>query len=87
MFEYMAAGKPIVSSDLPVLREVLEDERNSLLVPPLDLAGWARAIRRLEADPGLRDRLGSTARADQIARYTWDQRAASVLADLPRTTA
>lgn len=85
MFEYMAAARPIVSSDLPVLREVLEDERNSLLVPPHDLAAWARAIRRLQSDPGLRERLGSAARSDQVARHTWDQRALAVLAGLPRT--
>lgn len=78
MFEYMAAGKPIVCSDLPVLREVLEDGRNALLADPDDLDAWARAVARL-ADPGLRRRLGEAARADVLREYTWTQRARRML--------
>lgn len=79
MFEYMATGKAIVSSDLPVLREVLAHERNALLVPPDDVAGWVTAVNRLIADPDLRQRLGQTARQDLLARYTWQARAQKVL--------
>ncbi|MCP4202450.1 MAG: glycosyltransferase family 4 protein [bacterium] len=82
MFEYMAAGKPIVSSDLPVLREVLEDGKNALLVPPDDLEAWAEAIRRLQRSADLRDELGSAARHDLLANYTWDLRAKNVLSGL-----
>jgi len=82
MFEYMAAGLPIVSSDLPVLREVLENGRNALLVSPDDLDAWAKAISLLAANAGLRRRLGEAARADLIEYYTWETRARSVLADL-----
>ena len=86
MFEYMAAGKPIVSSDLPVLREVLEDGRNALLAPADDLAAWEAAIRRLAADPELARRLGRAARVDLLTHHTWDARAAAVLADLSDET-
>lgn len=79
LFEAMAAGKAILASDLPVLREVLEDGRNALLVPPEDLEGWVAALRRLLTDPDLRDRLGATARADHARSYTWDARARRVL--------
>lgn len=82
MFEYMAAGKAIVSSDLPVLREVLTHERNALLVPPDDVDAWATAVKRLIDDPELRRRLGETARADLLAHYTWEARAKKVLAGL-----
>ena len=78
MFEYMAAGKPIVSSDLPVLREVLENGRNALLVPADDLEAWVAAIRRLAADPELARRLGRAA-LELAGCHTWDARAAEVL--------
>jgi glycosyltransferase involved in cell wall biosynthesis len=79
MFEYMAAGRPIVASDLPVLREVLEDGRNALLAPPADVDAWEGAVRRLLDAPGLADRLGRAARQDLQAHYTWDARARAVL--------
>ena len=82
MFEYMAAGKPIVASDLPVLREVLEDGANALLAPPEDVDAWERSVRRLLDDPGLADRLGRAARQDLEAHYTWDARARTVLAGI-----
>src|SRR5205823_5651072 len=53
LYEYMAAGLPIVASDLPALREVLRDEDNALLVPPNDPVRLADAIRRLLDEPGL----------------------------------
>lgn len=79
LFEYMAAEKAIISSDLPVLREVLVHERNALLVAPDDMAGWVTAVNRLIADPELRQRLGQTARQDLLANYTWEARARKVL--------
>ncbi len=79
LFEYMAAGKAIISSDLPVLREVLTHERNALLVAPEDVEGWVTAVNRLIADPDLRLRLGQTARQDLLANYTWEARARKVL--------
>ncbi len=78
IFEYMAAGKPIVASDLPVLREVLTDDVDALLVEPEDLDAWQRALRRL-VDPALRQRLGRRALARFEAQHTWDLRAQRVL--------
>jgi glycosyltransferase involved in cell wall biosynthesis len=82
VFEYMAAAKPIVCSDLPVLREVLEHETNALLAPPHDVRSWADAVERLERDAELRDRLGCRAREDVAANYTWAVRARNVVADI-----
>ncbi len=82
VFSYMAAAKPILCSDLPVLREVIEDGRNGILVPPDDPAAWAAALRRLLYDPALRERLGAKAYADFLARHTWQQRAIRVLEGL-----
>ncbi|MBI4872218.1 MAG: glycosyltransferase family 4 protein [Candidatus Riflebacteria bacterium] len=78
LFEYMASGRPIVASDLPAIREVLANERNALLVAPDDPAVLAAAIARLLDDPELAHRLSSRARED-VERYTWNRRAASML--------
>lgn len=79
MFEYMSAAKAIISSDIPVLREVLQDEVNALLCPPDDAEAWVQALHRLE-DAALRARLGERALADFLANYTWQRRAQNILA-------
>ena len=85
MFEYMAAGVPIVASDLPSLREVLRHEHNALLVPPDDNAALAAAIERLLSDHELAARLAGTAR-NEVADCTWNRRAAGIVGflDLPQ---
>ena len=83
IFGYMAAAKPILCSDLPVLREVIEDDRNGILVvAPDDPGAWAAALQRLLDDRALRERLGASAHADFLARHTWRQRAIRVLEGL-----
>ncbi len=82
IFEYMSHGKPIIASDLPVLREVLENEVNALLAPPSDVDAWVTALNRLRDDRELRQRLGRQALRDFEANYTWKGRAKSVLSGL-----
>ncbi|MBL4606724.1 MAG: glycosyltransferase family 4 protein [Pseudomonadales bacterium] len=79
MFEYMASGRPIISSNLHVLMEVLTDNFNALLAPPTDIAQWGIALDRLEKDTALRERLASNALEELRERYTWFKRAANVL--------
>jgi glycosyltransferase involved in cell wall biosynthesis len=74
LFEYMAAGKVIVASHLPAIREVLTHERNAWLVAPGDADTLAAGIRRLAGDPDLRTALAAAARRD-VAEYSWDRRA------------
>ena len=78
VFDYMAAGVPMVASDLPALHDVLQDGENALLVPPDDPEALATAIRRLLVNPGLADRLRRTA-FDGVGAFTWDARAARIL--------
>lgn len=87
IFEYMSAGKAIVCSDLPVLREVLTDGRNALLCTPDSVPDWERALTRLRDEPRLRERLAQTAHGDFNARYTWKRRAARVLDQVARPEA
>lgn len=77
LFEAMAAGRPIIASDLPTIREVLEHERTGLLVAAGDTAAWLAAIDRLREDRALALRLGEAARR-QAAQYDWAQRARTI---------
>jgi glycosyltransferase involved in cell wall biosynthesis len=81
LFDYMAAGVPIVASDLPALREVLRHEQNALLATPGDPESFANAIRRILADSELASRLGAQARAD-VHGHSWDARANALLSFL-----
>jgi glycosyltransferase involved in cell wall biosynthesis len=74
LFEYMAARRPIVSSDLPSIREVLRDGVNALLVPPGDPVALSNAITRLFNDQALAARLADAA-FEQVPNYSWERRA------------
>jgi glycosyltransferase involved in cell wall biosynthesis len=74
LFEYMAARKAIVASDLPAIREVLTNELNGLLVAPGDADALANGIRRLAGDADLRERLAEAA-SHTVAEYSWGRRA------------
>src|SRR5688572_8189213 len=74
LFEYMAAGRPIVASDLPAIREVLRHEENALLVEPATPGAIAAAVERLVEDPVLAARLAGAAHA-RAADFTWARRA------------
>lgn len=78
MFEYMAAGRAILSSNLPVLHEVL-DARTALFCPPEDARAWIEAFGRLLEDVPFRERLGAAARAE-VQKYAWIERARASLA-------
>lgn len=76
MFEYMAYAKPIIASDLEVLREVLDDSV-ACLVPPSDLQAWAEAVKKLESFSE-RKRLSNNALQMFNDRFTWDHRAVHI---------
>ncbi len=78
VFEAMAAGLPLVASDLPSLREILRHEEDALLVAPDDPAALAAGLRRLLADAGLRSRIAARLR-QRSADHGWDPRAVRIL--------
>jgi glycosyltransferase involved in cell wall biosynthesis len=77
LFEYLATGRAILSSDLPVLREVL-DEQVAVLVPPEDFLAWSRSLQELSVDHSRRKILGDAARA-LAQQYSWKARAERTL--------
>jgi glycosyltransferase involved in cell wall biosynthesis len=72
MFEYMAAARLIVSSDLPVLREIL-NQQNAVLCDPTDIAAWTAAIHQAMMDAEWCFSLAAAARQD-AEQYTWRSR-------------
>jgi glycosyltransferase involved in cell wall biosynthesis len=72
IFDYMAAGRAIVAPDQPNIREILYHGRTALLFNPADPGALWAAVQRLAADPALRARLGTAARAELVSQdHTW----------------
>lgn len=76
LFEYFSFGVPIVSSNLPVLREILND-KNSVLVRYDDINEWINAINLLE-DSNLRKSLSSKGLDEIKDKYSWNVRAKKI---------
>jgi glycosyltransferase involved in cell wall biosynthesis len=62
ILEAMACGKPVVSTDVGAVRELVEEGVTGLVVPPQDPDAIGAAISRLLADPALRERMGAAGR-------------------------
>ncbi len=77
LFEYMASGTPIVASNLPSLREIL-NENNSVLVEPDNPESLAEGIKKLMEDKELAQRISSRALSD-AQNFTWQKRAEAIL--------
>ena len=72
MFEYMASGRPIVASDLPSIREVLNGE-NAILVEPDNPEKLAGGIKAILQNNQLSDRISIKAVLD-VQEYSWTKR-------------
>lgn len=79
MFDYLAAGRAIITSDLPVIHEVL-NPKNAVFCRPEDLSSWKEALAGLLAGSQRRQELSRQARQD-AACYTWEARAKKALTD------
>jgi glycosyltransferase involved in cell wall biosynthesis len=77
MFDYLAAGRAIVTSDLPVFHEVL-NEKNAVFCPPDDVQLWTAAVRDLLGNSARREALSLQARQDSL-KYSWTERASRAL--------
>ena len=79
MFEYMSVGVPIISSNLPVLREILVDKHNCLLVDPENLQEWSNALKNILQNNMLSKKLSKRAYLEFLKMHTWEIRAESIL--------
>ncbi len=77
IFEYMASGRPIVASDLPSLREVLNKD-NAILVKSDSPESLAEGVKKTLQNPELTDKISKQAFHD-IRNYTWEKRAENIL--------
>ncbi len=77
LFTYMASNRPIVASDLPSIREVL-NENNSYLVKPDNPEELAKGIKIVLEDGALSERISKQARED-IKKYSWQKRTENIL--------
>ncbi|WP_226760452.1 glycosyltransferase family 4 protein [Arthrobacter sp. SO3] len=69
--EALASARPVVGSDLPALREIIDDGGNGILAPAEDPQGLAKAISTLLSDASYRAELGQAGRAAVLAGRTW----------------
>jgi glycosyltransferase involved in cell wall biosynthesis len=80
VFEYMAARRPMIVSNIPVLREVLNSD-NAVLVEHDNINAWVAAVDYLR-DPSIRKRIADIAYSDFAAKYTWKKRAENICASI-----
>ena len=78
LFEYMAAKRPIVASNLPSLREIIVHDETALLVQPDNPISLAIAIQRLQSDSHLSSRLVDNATV-LVSKHTWSGRSQRIL--------
>ena len=72
VIESLAAGKPVIATEVGGLPEVVRDGETGLIIPPASPDALAEALRRLWSDPGLTKRLGENALRDARTRFRLD---------------
>lgn len=79
VYEYMAAGLPVVASGIGQLVQLIQDGENGWLCPPGDPRALAAALECLRQAPGLRMRLGQQGRQTVLQCHTWESVARQLL--------
>lgn len=80
MFEYMAAGIPVIASDFPLWRGIIEGAHCGVCVDPLDPVAIAAAIDLFVSNPELARTMGDNGRKAVLAKYNWPAQASKLIA-------
>jgi glycosyltransferase involved in cell wall biosynthesis len=80
LFEYMAAGIPVIASNFPLWKEIVEDNGCGLLIDPLDPEAIGEAIQWVLEHPVEAEKMGQRGQAAVRERYNWDHEANKLLA-------
>lgn len=72
MFEYMSSGLPVISSNFPLWREIIEGADCGVCVDPLDPASIAEAIDALIQHPARAEQMGRNGRRAVVSKYNWE---------------
>jgi glycosyltransferase involved in cell wall biosynthesis len=80
LFEYMAGGVPVIASDFPLWRQIVDDSKCGMLVDPHDTQAIARAIEYLLTHPSAAQQMGAHGRAAVQAHYNWKTEEQQLLA-------
>jgi glycosyltransferase involved in cell wall biosynthesis len=79
LFEYMAAGLPVIASDFPLWKGFVEGNDCGVCVNPLDTEEIARAIEYLMDHPDRRRKMGENGRNVVLEKYSWERESAHLL--------
>jgi glycosyltransferase involved in cell wall biosynthesis len=79
LIEAASTGRPIVTTDVPGCREIVQDQNNGFLVPPKDTAALAEHLQTLLQDPSLRRAMGTNGRQRVTDKFTADRVAADIV--------
>lgn len=79
MFEYMSAGIPVVGSNFPLWRQILEKNNCGICVNPQDPEAIAKAINTLLCNPELAAKMGKNGKKIVDSRYNWEKESVKML--------
>jgi glycosyltransferase involved in cell wall biosynthesis len=78
LLEAMASGLPVIASDLPGVRSVVDKKSNGFLVKPRDISSLAKYLDLLLKNPQMAGQFGQAGRAKVLAKYDWSHIGRSV---------
>lgn len=81
LFEAMAHKKAIVVTDLPSIREVINDGEDAILIDASDINGWVMAIKSLAENDEMRCQLGENAQKKLENDFSWVKRTQKIISD------
>ncbi|SDS09906.1 Glycosyltransferase involved in cell wall bisynthesis [Brevibacterium siliguriense] len=87
VYEYLAAGLPVIASGVGAIPGLLADTGAAILTDPADTTDLTRALQRLIDDAELRATMGGRAREEALTSHSWTRRCQQILAPVTGTTA